>query len=696
VGTEEPSVPPGEAGMPWTAPVTGRGCLEDAAVVDETGPTRVGPALVTLPDGCSGDGWCWRNPLPQGNDLNAISRLASGDLAAVGSSGTVLVGQPERWLQLPSPTRDELVAVWGQGADALLVAARSQELGTWQFSSHTFYAHDGTSWWRLPPLHHEKTGTLLAWASAPDDLHIVSCGRGMQLWHYDGSRTRLVVTSDDECIRSEGTIAGSAADHVVVKGQNLLWQFDGRCWEARALPFAGGTQVATSGRQDIVVAADFPDERSYRFDGARWRALPVTGLAVPGDSRVEWSRLRIVDGALLGWARQVFYDPVYPPSAPRRSTRHLLLQQRGDGWSTLAEAGLPQDAPRWLRIPPYRDVASRGNRTALLVGQYGTMATLRDDRLAPSGASADTHLYALWGTASGDDVYAVGDDGLVLHRHAGSWRRLELGVREPLRAVFGRSAGDVYVAGGAGTILHFDGSRWAPMPTDTRERISALWSADDGTLHAASVNHLLRLEGGRWQRIEATLPFRRLWSGEDISISGWSSGAEVLVTGARLFAPPASNAGSGYQSSFDGNAWTETELPVELHRFWSAGDQLFAVGVDRAPPASGAERVGTVYRRDGASWSPVASAGAALLGLHGTAPDDLYAVGIDGAATFFGPDDEQHFHRPVSVILHFDGQSWRGESTAAGALLRAVWATPRDVIAVGDGGAILEKRRTSD
>lgn len=38
---------------------------------------------------CSVDGWCWRNPLPQGNRLTGVSGTAPNNVWAVGLSETI-------------------------------------------------------------------------------------------------------------------------------------------------------------------------------------------------------------------------------------------------------------------------------------------------------------------------------------------------------------------------------------------------------------------------------------------------------------------------------------------------------------------------------------------------------------------------------------------------------------------------------
>src|SRR6266568_2690504 len=101
---------------------------------------------------CSSGGWCWQNPLPQGNPLFGIFGPTPNDVWAVGPDGTVLrfdgmawrrvdlgatlpsvwgtsasdvwavgVGgvmlrfQGTTWQQVTSPTSNHLFSIWGSG-----------------------------------------------------------------------------------------------------------------------------------------------------------------------------------------------------------------------------------------------------------------------------------------------------------------------------------------------------------------------------------------------------------------------------------------------------------------------------------------------------------------------------------------------------------------------------------------------------
>jgi hypothetical protein len=68
----------------------------------------------------------------------------------------------------------------------------------------------------------------------------------------------------------------------------------------------------------------------------------------------------------------------------------------------------------------------------------------------------------LWGT-SANDVFAVGEAGMILHYDGASWVTMASGTGEVLYGVWGSSATDVFAVGAAGTILHYDGTTWSTM-----------------------------------------------------------------------------------------------------------------------------------------------------------------------------------------------------------------------------------------
>ena len=79
---------------------------------------------------------------------------------------------------------------------------------------------------------------------------------------------------------------------------------------------------------------------------------------------------------------------------------------------------------------------------------------------------------------------------------------------------------------------------------------------------------------------------------------------------------------------------------------------------------------------DGSEWTDVSiDTGTELLGIWGTAPDDVWAVGSAG------------------TVLHWDGNQWSSIDSGVRSHLYGVFGTTNYVLVVGEGGNILRRQR---
>jgi hypothetical protein len=82
-----------------------------------TGPLHLKPkrSWATCPQG--NPGWCWDNPLPQGNILARIWGKDANNAWAVGYNGTILKWNGSSWSSQSSGTTQDLYGVWGSDAN---------------------------------------------------------------------------------------------------------------------------------------------------------------------------------------------------------------------------------------------------------------------------------------------------------------------------------------------------------------------------------------------------------------------------------------------------------------------------------------------------------------------------------------------------------------------------------------------------
>lgn len=294
-------------------------------------------------------------------------------------------------------------------------------------------------------------------------------------------------------------------------------------------------------------------------------------------------------------------------------------------------------------------------------------------------------LAGVWGSSS-EDVFAVGEAGVILNYNGQKWEAMESPVEVRLNGIWGSAGDDVFAVGKNGTILHYDGTAWTAMQSGTTLDFNAVWGAGRNEFYAVGDRGLvLHYDGTAWSEISigTSLPL--------ISISGSSpQNIFVLGTGSTIFHYDGSNwkeitngttnhlngiwsdgrgevfvvGENGDALHFDGVNWRKliSGTSVHLKDIWgSERSDVFSVGEN-----------GTILHFDGSGWSDMeSSTTTGLEGVWGSGEADVFAVGEHGA------------------ILHFDGVAWTPMNSGTGENLYAIWGTaPDNVYAIGHQGLI--------
>lgn len=160
---------------------------------------------------------------PPVSDLFALwADPSSGEVLAVGTTGTMLHYAADRWTQRTTGVSATLFAVWGSCARDAWVAGASGTLAHW----------DGE---RLGPKAWSGTTTLHSLSgTAPSNVWAVGA-RGLAL-RFDGRAWTEVPTGEQADLNA--ALALGPAD-VWVGGRGALRHFDGRTWTPAALAMAG-------------------------------------------------------------------------------------------------------------------------------------------------------------------------------------------------------------------------------------------------------------------------------------------------------------------------------------------------------------------------------------------------------------------------------------------------------------------------
>ena len=243
----------------------------------------------------------------------------------------------------------------------------------------------------------------------------------------------------------------------------------------------------------------------------------------------------------------------------------------------------------------------------------------------------------------------------------------------------------IFAVGDNGTILHYEGSTWSAMESGTTARLWSIWGASRSAVYVVGDIGLLHYDGSAWSNVQdfPGSPINGIFN------SIWGTGsANVFVTGAEIYAQTVTGEtfSQGIILHYDGVSWSIVWRfgafylgDFEFGGVWgSSPSDVFVLGdwqnYDLLNPMSGF----VVAHFNGRFWAPMYAAtnvagGYGLSNIWGTSHSDVFAVGDSG------------YPNAGDLILHYDGASWSAmPAPAGGAGLVNVWGTSAtDVFSVG-------------
>ncbi len=220
---------------------------------------------------------------------------------------------------------------------------------------------------------------------------------------------------------------------------------------------------------------------------------------------------------------------------------------------------------------------------------------------------------SIWGVAE-NQVWAVGDEGLIEYFDGTQWSLEHSGVPQQLNSVSGRSATDIFAVGDEGIILHWDGNLWAQENSSFQETLWECFALEAGKAWAVGDSGtVLENTNGEWLALPPLETQEMLWG-------CWASANDDLwVAGIN---------GGIYR--WNGEAWNilQSGVPVVTSIFGTAPDDVFF------------SAIGEVWHWDGTSFSNNHFCSTPFYCVQGNNNGLVFATGMDGK------------------IARFDGQYW--------------------------------------
>ncbi len=456
---------------------------------------------VTPPALCNAYGFCWENPRPQGNRLNDVAVLPTGEVWAVGEAGTVVRRVGTTNTLVNSGTLQTLFGAAVVGTDVVMVG----QGGVAMRGSGSLVTNESSGVVQdLLDISPTSFGAIavgaggkivrrsgVAWSSdtSPSAQTLRGVGaNGTELWAVGTGGTVLAnsgtmwrVVSDSlfgskslSAVASLGgaTYIGGASGEIFRQGSpwsrvccNNLPDISGMTSSTFGLLAVGFTVGGTimqstdgsnwnpvvDGASTLLYGVSASASEAWAVGDAGTMRRSTDGLSWPAVSGGATGLIRSVAGTTQG-----FYAA---------GQSGVLLRSVGTAVLSTTAAGSPD----------FAGVAAASPTEAWAVGDLGTIYQFNGTSWQKFTSGTGSALRAVWAAGPGD-VWAVGDAGTVVHVKNGSATAMSAGTTQNLLSVWGVSASDIWAVGAAGTVVRYQGTSFAPVtaPATTRA-ITSVW-----------------------------------------------------------------------------------------------------------------------------------------------------------------------------------------------------------------------------
>jgi hypothetical protein len=554
---------------------------------------------------CSSGNWCWVNPLPQGNALNAVWANADDDIWAGGDHGTLIHWNGRFWsnkFELDTPVVVD--GLWGSARNDVWLVGTRAGANPLAASTSVIMHWDGGGWTATD--HPAASGYTDVFGTSSNNVWAM--GGGVPIW-WNGSTWARV---DCSSCNTQGGWSNAPNDTWAVGPDNLITHWDGSTWSVPPGNWDGVWVAAWgSGPNDVWIVGGGGVM-------AHWNGGQIlqTGSIVPEDLLSVWG-----SGPTDVWAVGTLGD---------------RLHYDGVRWTMVQDVEGPDlYKVRGLSATQQWAVGRAGHIIRWEGTQWGEMS---------SGAVG---LYETVGGTSATDVWFGGSDGVgIQHMDQSAQLQLMTGGPTNVSGIFSLSPTQVWVVGD--TAAEWNGQSWIELPGSGP--LSCVWASSDTDVWAGGVNDLSEGLIRHWDG-QAWSDSQHLNEGAITRIAGNGPSDIWAVT----------NNGQAYH--YDGTMWTQVPtgnfnalwgvMTYDSGQAWVVGEGGSVIHIVGDTPSMEATpfmyRLESIFRAgpndhwtvgygglighfDGTSWTASESGtNVWLMDVWGSGANDLWAVGFDGA-----------------------------------------------------------------
>ncbi|MBI5545974.1 MAG: hypothetical protein HY901_18950 [Deltaproteobacteria bacterium] len=627
-------------------------CTSDGLKSCDVDPQTQCPTLHLVPElpdnpscltGACDGGWCWENPLPQGNPLVDILGGAADRLLLLDGMGNVVAHDGANWSYFHRNER---------------ALSRMRRLGSC-FGSYFLAVGErgivdryvGGNWqsWNVPDWTN-LNGVACASPGIEQPLVVAVGDRGQAFARrWDSAAWNRLSTSVTTTLSSVTLVdygQGQGLHALIVGADGLVLQCSdldgvGVCVQ-EAIDINTGAPATSAdleavwasydGRVVVAVGdhgAILERSEHWNFD---WAVIPnlLVDRLRGVDGRAEDGTVFVVgeNGAfarrspLADWESSTFNAEVLRDVLSMDSSHLYVVSETGTVWlnqvdgmaSPLFETWKPVDARSPTRLA-LNALCGTSSKDVFAAGEAGVILHKRGDVWVREAQGLTSSDLLACTSASAEETYAVGARGTIARRHQGSWTLEGAGLTSnDLRAAFS-AGGTVFVVGDGGVWLQKRAGAqddWALL-TPTTESLWALTGSADGS---------------------------EVWAaGSDCTLVGLREGA--FSTGLVKGCDPGTWLMAAWQSP-GGDLYLAADSYIILHRragVWTKESLFFGEVASRAALTGHGEDVWTslsesasVFHRTAGQWTPEADGlmSPIINALWASPEGQLYVAGNDG------------------------------------------------------------------
>jgi hypothetical protein len=243
-----------------------------------------------------------------------------------------------------------------------------------------------------------------------------------------------------------------------------------------------------------------------------------------------------------------------------------------------------------------------------------------------------TEFYGMW-MFSSSEWMGVGADGAMVHYKSGDFFSIDSGVLNQFSDIWASGRSDIFVVGeglssNPGIILHYDGTSWTAMTHPATGDFMGVFGLTSSNVYAVTNDgEIVHYDGTSWSVVydHPTSGLYDVWCASLTSVFAVGENGRII--------------------RWNGAAWYDNSMIADdfVSVWGTAYNNVYVCGGEQ------------IWRYDGTWLLEESGAGWELEEIHGSGPDDIWAVGFD------------------EKVMHWDGTSWTDETGWGENDFHAVW-----------------------